>query len=61
MSPEQVVYIDDRAMFVEVAQGLGIKGILHTGYTTTRKALEGLGLSLAIDSPDGIKDKERLI
>ena len=45
--PEQVVYIDDRAMFVEVAQGLGIKGILHTDYETTRKSLASLGLSLA--------------
>ena len=44
--PEQVVYIDDRAMFVEVAQGLGIQGILHTGYTSTQKALEAFGLSL---------------
>jgi putative hydrolase of the HAD superfamily len=47
VKPEQVVYIDDRAMFVEVAQGLGIKGILHTGYPATRKALEVLGLLLA--------------
>ena len=47
VNPEQVIYIDDRAMFVEVAQGLGIKGILHTGYPATRKALEGLGLLLA--------------
>jgi putative hydrolase of the HAD superfamily len=47
VSPEQVIYIDDRPMFVEVAQGLGIKGILHTGYAATRKALEGLGLALA--------------
>ena len=45
--PEQVVYIDDRAMFVEVAQGLGIKGILHTGFETTRQALQVLGLALA--------------
>ena len=45
-SPAEVVYIDDRAMFVEVAQGLGLKGILHTGYETTRSALESLGLSL---------------
>ncbi len=27
--PEQVVFIDDRPMFVELAQGLGIKGIIH--------------------------------
>ena len=46
--PEQVVYIDDRPMFVEVAQGLGVKGILHPGYDATRKTLEGLGLSLDI-------------
>ncbi len=45
VSPEEVVYIDDRAMFVEVAQGLGLKGILHSGYESTRTALEGLGLS----------------
>ena len=44
--PEQVAYIDDRAMFVEVANKMGIKGILHKDYETTRKALEGLGLSL---------------
>ena len=47
VDPEQVVYIDDRPMFVEVAQGLGIKSILHTGHAATRKALEHLGLSLA--------------
>ncbi|HUH96679.1 MAG TPA: HAD family phosphatase [Anaerolineales bacterium] len=43
---EQVVYIDDRAMFVEVAQGLGIRGIVHRDYQTTRKTLEAFGLSL---------------
>jgi putative hydrolase of the HAD superfamily len=44
--PERVVYIDDRAMFVEVARGLGIRGILHTRYETTKKALEEFGLSI---------------
>lgn len=43
--PEQVMYIDDRAMFVEVAQGLGINGIHHTGYESTRDALACFGLS----------------
>ena len=47
VTPQQVVYVDDRAMFVEVAQGLGIQGILHTGLETTRTALAGLGLTLA--------------
>ena len=46
-SPDQVVYIDDRAMFVEVARGLGIQGILHKDYETTQKALETMGLSLS--------------
>ena len=46
VSPEHVVYIDDRAMFVEVAQGLGIQGIIHRRYETTQKALESFGLSL---------------
>jgi putative hydrolase of the HAD superfamily len=45
--PEQVVYIDDRAMFVEVARGLGINGIIHTGYEATRTALENLNLILS--------------
>ncbi len=46
VNPEQVVYIDDRAMFVEVAQGLGIRGIIHTGRASTQKTLESFGLSL---------------
>jgi putative hydrolase of the HAD superfamily len=46
VQPEQVVYIDDRAMFVEVAQGLGILGIIHTSYQSTSKALEQFGLKI---------------
>ena len=41
--PGHVVYIDDRAMFVEVAASLGIRGIHHTGYETTRGVLQGMG------------------
>jgi putative hydrolase of the HAD superfamily len=44
---EQVVYIDDREIFVEVARELGITGIIHTGYDTTQKSLEGIGLTLS--------------
>ncbi len=44
--PEESVYIDDRAMFVEVARGLGINGIHHTGFESTKAALAALGLSL---------------
>ncbi len=45
--PEQVIYIDDREMFVEVARGLGITGITHASYEATKKSLEALGLSLS--------------
>jgi putative hydrolase of the HAD superfamily len=45
--PDQVIYIDDRALFVEVARGLGIRGLLHKNCETTQKALETMGLSLA--------------
>ena len=41
---EQVIYIDDRPMFVEVALALGIHGIHHTDFATTRKELAGFGL-----------------
>jgi len=44
--PEQVVYIDDRAMFIEVARGLGIHGIQHKGHESTRKELADIGLVL---------------
>lgn len=46
VAPEQVVYIEDRSMFVEVARNLGIRGIVHTGYETTKQELAKLGLSL---------------
>ena len=46
VSPERVVYIEDRFMFVEVAQSLGIRGIHHTDYGSTLAALASLGLAL---------------
>ncbi len=46
VAPEQVVYIEDRPMFVEVARNLGIHGIVHTGYETTKQELANWGLSL---------------
>jgi putative hydrolase of the HAD superfamily len=44
---EQVVYLDDREIFVEVARELGITGIIHTDYDATQKSLEGMGLTLS--------------
>jgi putative hydrolase of the HAD superfamily len=46
VSPEQVVYIEDRFMFVEVAQSLGIRGIHHKHYDSTRAALTSMDLTL---------------
>jgi len=45
--PHEVLYIDDRAMFVEVAATLGIRGIVHRGYPSTLAALAEHGLSLS--------------
>lgn len=44
--PQKVTYIDDRKMFVEIARTLGVHGIHHRGFDSTRTALEELGLSL---------------
>jgi putative hydrolase of the HAD superfamily len=44
--PDQVVYLEDRPMFVDVARGLGIQGIRHTDYETTRATLASMGLAL---------------
>ncbi len=46
-SCEEVVYIEDREMFVEAARCLGIQGIIHRGYESTREALAALGLSVS--------------
>jgi putative hydrolase of the HAD superfamily len=43
-SPRQVLYIDNTPMFVEIAKGLGLRGILHTGYKSTRTKLASFGL-----------------
>jgi len=44
---DQVLYIDNTPMFVEVAQGLGIRAILHADYNSTRAKLASLGLKVA--------------
>jgi len=41
---EQVVYIENTPMFVQVAEGLGIRSILHTDYASTRAKLASFGL-----------------
>jgi len=46
VEPAQVAYIEDRPMFVEVARGLGINGIVHTSYEATQRELADFGLAL---------------
>lgn len=43
---ETSVYIDDRMLFVQVAEGLGLKGIHHINYEDTKQQLAALGLAL---------------
>jgi putative hydrolase of the HAD superfamily len=43
VSPRQVVYIEDRPMFVQVAETLGLRGLRHIDYKTTRKRLAEFG------------------
>jgi putative hydrolase of the HAD superfamily len=43
---KQVVYIENTPMFVEIAEGLGIRSILHTDYKSTCAKLSALGLKI---------------
>jgi putative hydrolase of the HAD superfamily len=40
----QVVYIENTPMFAQIAEGLGIRSILHTDYGSTRAKLASFGL-----------------
>lgn len=43
---DEIAYIDDVKMFVEVATDLGIKSICHKEYASTAKALANWGLTI---------------
>jgi putative hydrolase of the HAD superfamily len=40
----QIVFVDNTAMFVQIAEGLGMNGIVHVDYKTTCAKLDALGL-----------------
>jgi len=42
--PSQVIFIDNSAMFVQVAEAPGIRGVLHADYTSTCETLASFGL-----------------
>jgi len=46
VNAEQVIYIDNTQMFVQIAEGMGIRGIWHTDYKSTREKLARLGLEI---------------
>ena len=52
-TPAQVLFIDNTSMFIEVAQRLGIRGILHKGYAFTCAALADVGLRTDGEVPNG--------
>jgi putative hydrolase of the HAD superfamily len=41
---QEIVYIENTPMFVQIAEGLGIRSILHTDYQSTCARLAALGL-----------------
>jgi putative hydrolase of the HAD superfamily len=46
VSAGSVFYIKDRTLFVEAAESIGIHGITHKDYSSTRARLAGFGLKL---------------
>ena len=43
--PEQVFYIDNTGEYVDLAAGLGIRGLTHTDLASTERALAEVGLA----------------
>ena len=50
VSPEKVLYIEDRPMFIKVAEDLGIRGIRHIDFCSTVSRLEVFGLNIELKS-----------
>lgn len=48
----KIIYLENTAMFTQVAEDLGIRSILHTDYDSTRAKLAGFGLQ---DGKGGIR------
>lgn len=46
VDPREVLYIEDRSMFISVAESLGITGVHHSDYETTRQKLHSFGLMM---------------
>jgi len=46
VTAEQVVYIENTQMFVQIAEGISIRGIWHTDYKSTREKLASFALEI---------------
>lgn len=46
VQPENVLYIENTQMFVEIAEDLGIRSIFHTDYNSTYAKLVSMGLTI---------------
>ena len=56
MLAEQVAFIDNTAMFVKIAEGLGMQGIVHKDYKVTSAKLAFFGLQM---DGGGLQDTEQ--
>ena len=45
--PREIVYIENTPLFVQIAQSLGIRSILHTDYNSTCVKLTSFGCGMA--------------
>jgi putative hydrolase of the HAD superfamily len=48
--PARIVYIDNTPMFVQIAEGLGIRSILHVDLKSTCAKLASFGLQTQQES-----------
>ncbi|MBC7658524.1 MAG: HAD hydrolase-like protein [Chitinophagaceae bacterium] len=54
---DQIVYVENTAMYVEIARTMGIKSILHNNYTETCRELALFGLSLNEGDNQGLNSR----
>jgi putative hydrolase of the HAD superfamily len=46
VKPDETLYLEDRKMFVQVAETVGLKGVHHTSYESTEEIFASYGLVL---------------
>jgi putative hydrolase of the HAD superfamily len=44
---QQAAYIENTPLFVQIAEGFGVRGILHMDYKSTSAKLASFGLEIA--------------